>query len=334
MSAQDIEVNISNDEPEIIIADADEILPSTPMSTDPQDGVAELRRQLDDEKAARAHAETTAAENARRAADAEQAAVKNYNIANKSITEAQEREYESIVNAHTAEEAKLQQLRSDLVRAQADGDFEKIGDIQVAIGRAAARVDRLEEGRATIEAQRKNQPAAPERQAQPTETQAQFNARPWNNQEAQAVMASTSPQTAAWMRNNPRYFTDPAYRQQVQGADSIMRGRGVAPDTAEYFSGVETLVNGTAYTPPKEEHVSTAARGSSRTSPTAAAPPSRNVPQSDGQPRNSNVVTLTKEQREIARIMFRDSPNPEKAYAIHWNELKKEGRLKDGGVVL
>ena len=329
------------------------------LSDSPQDGIEDLKRQLEEartnENAARddaANARRIADEESRRRGEAERVAQQNHGVAASATAEAREREYESILNAETAITSKLQTLRDQYVKANTDGDFATAADIQISIGRESAKLERLVDGRTAIEEQRKAAPATAQQQ-QVRETQDQFNSRAWSAQEYENVMRTYTPTTAAWLRNNPRYASDVSFRRQVQSAHGLLTARGIAPDTNDYFKGVEELVGAqeTTLEQPREEPrtretaaVSTAGKQTqSRTSPTLAAAPSRTVPNAGdpGNTGNGDRVTLTPAQREMARMMFSDAKDaqgrkvdPDVAYARHWRQLQREGKLKDGGIVL
>ena len=359
MEGDNIEIVISDDTPSDITVVPSETTTTTPLSDLPQDGIEDLKRQLAEsterEKAARddaANARRVADEESRRRNEAERIAQQNHGVATSATAEAREREYESIINAETAVTSRLQTLKDQYVKANTDGDFSTAADIQISIGRESAKLERLVDGRVAIEEQRKATPA-PSQQQPVRETQDQFNGRSWSAQEYENVMRTYTPTTAAWLRNNPRYASDVSFRRQVQSAHGLLTARGIAPDTNDYFKGVEELIGARDATPeqPREESrpketaaVSTAGKQSqARTSPTLAAAPSRTVPNA-GDPGNTgggDRVTLTPAQREMARMMFSDAKDaqgrkvdPDVAYARHWRQLQREGKLKDGGIVL
>ena len=359
MDGESLEVIIPDENPEFIIEQV-ETNPAAFVSDSPQDGIEDLRRQLaeatDREKAARedaVNARRLADEESRRRADSDRIARESSGAAANATAEARQREYESVVNAHTATANNIQSLKEQYIKAQTDGEFAKAAELQVNLGREAARLERLEEGKNALEEQRRIEANRPRPAPVQQETQDQFNNRSWNSSEYENIIRGCTPSTAAWMRANPRYASDPSYRRQVQGAHNILTGRGVSPDTDEYFRGVEELVgvrsveepHQESRQAPRENAVSNASKPTqSRTSPTVSAPPSRNVPTTEnprGDAGAGNRVRLTAAQREMARIMFSDAKDdqgrkmdPEVAYAKHWREAQREGKLKDGGIVL
>ena len=336
--------------------------PDAVISDLPQDGIENLRRQLAESqasaKAAKDEAERARAianEESRRRADSDRLARDNYNAATNSNAEAREREYESIVNAHAAVASTLSGLKDQLVKAGTDGDFAKVAELQIEMGKYSAKLERLEEGKSQLEEQRRAEPLKPP-VVTARESQDQFNSRAWTQQEYENVMRGYTSTTAAWMRANPRFASDPSFRSQVQSAHSLITAKGVPADSEEYFRKVEELVGVRSADTPmeqardaassvnvnKENAVSNAGKpAQSRTSP--AAPPSRTVPNADdpGNTGGGNRVQLTAEQRNMAKIMFAGAVDengkkvdPEVLYARHWRDLKKEGRLFQGGVVI
>lgn len=319
------------DEEEIILEDE----PSEVVISDsPEDGIDDLKRQLEEAKQLTSQAQLRADESERRRQDAERVARETSNVATHATFEAREREYESIINAHSAVAAEVSSLKDQLIKAQTDGEFAEAAELQIKLGKMAAKLDRLDEGRTELENQRKVNPNQVRPVEQVRESDQQFNARPWSQAEYENVMRGYTPATAAWMRSNPKYGSDPNFRAQVQSAHGLLTARGVAPDSDDYFRGVEELtgIRTPAQTPSKETAVSSASKP---TQTRVSAPPSRSLPDPKDPGNNSSTrVNLTKDQRDMAKIMFHDHKDPELAYAKHWVALRKEGRLKDGGIVL
>lgn len=353
MADENLHVDISGDEPEIVVEHIGEPGGAAVLSDSPQDGIEDLKRQLAEanHRAETAHAlaeseRRRADEEGRRAAEASRAAAENSVAASTAAADAREREYESILNAHTAVSNSLVALKDQLTTAQTNGDFAAASDLQVKISQAAAKLERLDDGKQAIEAARNASQPQPTRRAAPAETQEQFNGRAWSNQEYENVMRGCTSTTAAWMRANPRYGTDPNFRRQIQGAHNLVTGQGIQPDTDQYFRRVEELVGIRQEQPalqPQTEGgpaVSAAAKPvQTRTSPQVAAPPSRSVPSPQNPAGgNQNTVQLTPAMREMAKIMFpKTKPtdlDPDVAYARHLAALRREGRLKDGGITL
>jgi hypothetical protein len=336
-----------SDELEIIIDDApgasDGGTPAVVVSDNPEDGIAELKRQLAErDEQIKAVTETAernriiAQDAERRRQQAERVAVDSIGKASTANKEAETRQLESISNGISATTGQLANLKAAYVRAQTDGDFDKAGDIQIEMGKLSADLRNLEAGKAQLEGRRTEEKAEAPPQQQAQETQDQFNSRPWTEAESQFVMNNQAAATADWMRRHPQYFSDPSFRKLVQNAHEVAVGRKILPNTDAYFEMVETI-SGLRTAPEKvqEQSVSTAAKATERSGPAPAAPVSRTVPSSDGSSSGKQTVRLTPAQIEFARINFpREKPTdpaPEVRYAKHLIALEKEGRLKGDG---
>jgi hypothetical protein len=313
------------------------------LSDNPMDGIEDLRRQLNaqTEETARLKAEAEnsrimAAEAERRRAHAEQVASESQRRAHTSNVEAETQQLNAIVNAKHAITAELNSLRAEYVKAQTDGEFEVAGDLNLKISKASARLNELERGESILSEKKKNPAPEPQPQPQIQETQDQFNSRPWNQTEINFILSTQTPSTADWMRANPRYFTDVAFRQQVVGAHTFVTGKGIQADTPEYFKRINDMMGiGQPQSEPQGgQPVSEAARSQSRQSVPPAAP-SRTIPSSSGDQPGKRTVSLTRAQVEFARANFKQEkptdPAPEVQYARHLEDIRKEGRLKGDG---
>lgn len=292
-------------------------------SDSPESGIEDLKRQVREAK-------MLAEEEQRRREVAEQVARDASARAVQSHSVATEREYESILTTIQSSQHESEQLRGELAKAMEEGDYDKASSIQMKITRNIARLERLEDGKVAMD-ERKNQPQQQPQQPRQAQPQPVDWNRAWSPAEAESVLKGYTTRTASWMRSNPRFFSDPSFRQQVSGAHQIAVGRGLQPDTDDYFRAVEGIVGGT---PDQEETYRSdpvsAAQPVARAPAAPAAPPSRSVPSSRPQA-GGRQVSLTSEEREMAKIMFhktRDSdPDPEVLYARHKAALENEGRL-------
>lgn len=349
-----VEIEDSTPEPAEVVQEPRKV----EQSDSPEVGIEDLKRQLAESNAATQRAQASAdqmravaEEEGRRRVAAERAAASSAVTADTATAEAKDRQFDSIVSATHAVTNQLSSLRSQYVKAQTDGEFEKAADLNMQISKASAELVNLENGRAALEARKKESPAAPvvvqpDLAPQRQETQAQFNARPWTETETNNVLNNTAPTAAAWMRTHPEYFSNVSFRQQVQAAHNIMSARGVTLNSDEYIRGIERIVfpgdTPPPQTPHKDEAVSSAGKQvTTRTSPTPAAPPSRSVPASSTSQTNAagqRVVRLTAAQVEFARMNFpktkADDPEPEVIYARNLEALRREGKLKGDGASL
>jgi phage I-like protein len=142
------------------------------------------------------------------------------------------------------------------------------------------------------------------------------------------IASQLTAQSAAWVRAHPEYARDPAKYRKMVAAHELAMADGFSPDTPEYFASVEDTLRIAA--PRQEVQIETdptadAARPSTTRPSRQTAPPSAPVTRSGngtGATRR-NVVTLTPEQVEIAKMM---GQTPEE-YAREVVALRKEGKL-------
>lgn len=308
-------------------------------SDDPVAAAENLRRQLADANADRDRTSLALQEESRRRQDAERNAAQNAGRANEAVTAAGQANYDMVISALTAAEAQASQLTADHAKAMTDGDFAAASKIQMEMAKVGGRIDRLETGKIEMDAQRASPTVrTPAPQQQPATTD--WN-RPWNNAEAETYLRGRTPQTAAWIRQNDKFIHDVKFRNQVAAAHNLAEAKGISVDSDEYFKFVNMSVGVTEQTPeptPEPEPrpapkapVTAAAKTVSRQSPTAAAPPSRTTQGGPPGSPGGASVTLTAEERKLARQMFTKdvigNEDPEVVYARHKRNLIAEGRI-------
>ncbi len=272
--------------------------------------IAEGKAQIEQERNARTRAEAAARE-------AESRARTNADQANVSRAREARASLDSVTNALAAAESDLEKLVAEAAKAAEAGDFVTQSKLQGQMAIKGAEITRYRGAKGQLETQQPPPDAAVRTQP----VVADWN-RPWSPQEAEAYLAERSPDTAAWIRANPRFITDVAFRHKVWGADTIVTADGIARDTPAYFDRVEQMV-GLRQQAPAAEPVSAAGETVSRTSPgatPAAAPPARPAPAAAARPTarpvasaapatavptarpgQSGEIVLTAEERRLAR---------------------------------
>jgi hypothetical protein len=260
----------------------------------PEDGLAKLQKQLDDERSARESAERDAHEarqnevNARAQSQGDQLAL---------VTTALE-------SVKTSQKA----LKADYAAALAAQDFERVAEIQELMSDNSARIIQLDAGKKQLE-------KAPKPTARPpTDPVEQF-------------VSTMTPQSASWVRAHAEYVRDPKLNRKMIRAHEDAMDDGIKVDSPEYFASIEKNLGLTKEAIISTEDVklddpvSAAAAATSRRTPPPSAPVSRGGSGTGSRP---NVVTLSADEVEMARAT---GLTPEE-YARNKMALKRDGRLQ------
>lgn len=261
------------DEPE------DEVIVETPVVEgeteiqkviEPEEGIEALRARLAESDAARATAEANAAEATRRA-----------NAAHTSAADAHKEKTESdlalVTNAIESLGQSQGVLKANYAAAAAAGDWDAASEAQLSMATNAAKIQTLETGKTELEEAAKN-PPKPE-------------VIPLTDP-VEIVAAQLSGPSAAWVRSHPEFARDPNKFNMMVSADGLVRGRGMAPDTPQYFAAVEELLG--LKTPVQEE--SPLSEAAQRSVSPPAAPARRDSP-------SGNTVRLSAEELDLAESM-------------------------------
>jgi len=288
-------------EPKIEVAPAEEDAPikveraAANDEITPDEGINHLKKQLEDERKARAEAD-------RRAYDAQKQAQE----AQKSV---QDGDYNLIVSAIDKSRRDSDLLKNGYAEAMAAGDYRKAADFQEAIALNANKLATLENGKVAMENKLKQpvQPIAPP-QTDPVEM----------------LASQLTPRSANWVRTNPDYARDPVKYEAMVRAHNHAMGEGYVPDTDAYFQHIEMrlgLVKVADQTADDSVVSVAAAPTQKRVSAPSPAPSTRMASATSGKP---NVVRLSNEQREMASMM---GMTPEE-YAKNMVSLKREGKIQ------
>ena len=256
----------------------------------PEEGINHLKKQLEDERKARADAD-------RRANEAQQ-------LANRAQRDVQDGDYQLIVSAIDKAKSNSELLKNAYAESMAAGDYRKVADIQEALALNANKLSTLENGKTALE----NKLKQPVQQV--------------NNDPVEEFASRLTPRSANWIRNNPDYARDPKKYESMVRAHNHAMGEGYVPDTDAYFQHVESRL-GLRNAPEPEvddDVVSVAAAPVQKRTAAPAAPTTRMASNTSGKP---TTVRLTPEQREMASMM---GQTPEE-YARNMVALKREGRL-------
>jgi len=258
------------------------------------EGITQLKKQLEDEKKARDDAE-------RRAYHAQQQAQE----AQRNV---QDGDYQLIVSAIDATKQRSEALKNGYAEAMAAGDYRRAADFQEALSLNANKLSTLENGKNAME-NKLRQPVQP--------------IVPPQNDPVEQFASQLSPRSASWVRRNPDVIRDAKKFDEMVRAHNHAMGEGFVPDSDAYFQHVEMRLGLNKAPEPDLDYevVSVAAAPvQKRTSAPPSAPSTRVASGTSGKP---NVVRLSNEQREIASMM---GMTPEE-YAKNMVSLKREGKL-------
>lgn len=280
------------EEPEIKVEKAEEAAAKgDSKEISPEEGLEALKQQLEKERLTRIEMERRAREYAAHAAQAK--------------NEAQDSNLHLVTNAIESVKQNTEVLKSNYSQAMAAGDYDRAAEYQQAMSNNAAKLLQLEQGKQALENMPKQQAAAPIGVSDPVE----------------ALASQLSPRSAAWVRRNPQFATDPRQYQKMLAAHNLAVADGISPDSDEYFDSVETTLRMRRSEPVQQDSdpMADAAKPTQRRSVPPAAPVSRS-----GTPGSRpNVVRLTAQEREMAQMMgMTDSE-----YAKNKLALQREGKL-------
>ena len=279
LKEEQIQVEIENAEPEV---EAEEVIA-------PEDGIADLKRQLDAERAARAEAERRAQEAA--------------HIAHQAKNEVEDTNLHLVKNAIETVNRNNDLLKAQYRDAMATGDYDRAADIQQAMSSNAAKLLQLENGRKAMEERPK---AEPPRQIDPIE----------------ALAEQVTPESARWLRQNKQFLgTEAAVRRMFRAHEDAIED-GIKADTPEYFGFIEERLK--ISKPVRVEADADPTAEAAKVTQRRSAPPAAPVTRTGAAPgTRPNVVRLTSAEREMASMMGMT----EKEYASNKLALQKEGKL-------
>jgi hypothetical protein len=273
------------DEPEIQLAEA-----GAPASiVKPEEGLEKLKKQLDDEKTARLAAEQRANE----AAESERQAK----------TENQGTQLDLVKNAIITVTQANDALEVKYAEALAAQDFTAVAKINRQMGENSAKLLRLEDGKTAIE-------KAPKPTVRPT------------TDPVEQFVSTMTPQSASWVRAHAEYATNPKKTRAMIRAHEDAIDEGLRADTPAYFESIErTLGLQERSEPiiPEIDPMADAAKPIRKAAP-ASAPVTRS---GNGAGARPNVVTLSAEEREVAKL----NGMTDQEYAREKVALKREGKL-------
>lgn len=279
-------------EPEIQVVKAEEEEKKPEKKViEPDEGIADLRKQLEAEKQARIEAEKRA----------QQAAMQAY----EAKTEAEDSNLHLVKNAISAIQAQNENLKAAYRDAMAANDYDKVAELQQAMSVNAVRLDQLEKGKSALESKPKTAP--PE--------------VPKSTDYIESLASQVSGPSANWLRKNRNNLNNERVIRRMFRAHEDAIDEGIISDTPQYFDFIEKRLG---FVQPEEAQEIDAMADAAKVTQKRTAPPAAPVSRS-GTPNGTrpNTVRLTAEEREMAKMM----KMTDQEYATNKLALIKEGKL-------
>ncbi len=265
---------------------------SVTISLEPE-GTVILDKEADDAAIkAREEAEANVQIRPQREPAAEQRVREREQEASRSQIRAEDAEYDAILNAIGAAESEAEAAQRDIAIATEATDSKAVGEASRRLARAEGRLAQLEDGKLAIERAKTTQAArAKEQQEQPVQQQ-----KPTVDQYIDQL-PNLLPSQRDWLREHPETLTDTRKNMRLQSAHVEAEDAGLRPGTKKYFAFIEQRLG---YAEPEEEDDDV--NDDDRPPTTVSAPPSRSAT-NPGTGRSSTTrITLTPEEREVARL--------------------------------
>lgn len=227
-------------------------------------------------------------------------------------------EYSSVLTGIAAEESTIQKAKGEYASAMQSGDYVAAGEAQSEMARAAARLDRMQVSKTTIDQARETRPAIQRQEApRPTSVDQQIDGM------------NIASEAKVWLRAHPEFVSDKTKVGQLNAVhDYLTQVKRVSQFSTDYFDQLETQLGVKAAASAAAQAPAHQQQPPQRRSMPVTAPVSREVPSSSGERPASTGMTLTAEERFIARNAFTD-PNmtnaqKEKLYAMNKAKLQRE----------
>jgi hypothetical protein len=283
-------------------------------ATDPEDDVSDLRQQLEDMRRAKDEGDKRIAAEIRARQEAEKAVREREREASHSRVRAEDAEYDAILNAIDAAKSEAERAERDIAMASEAGDHKTVAEANRRLARAESRLAQLEDGKEAIESQKTVEAAR--LKAERENPRQQERQAPGSIDEYIDQLPNLMPSQRDWLREHPDALTNPRLNMRLQGAHVEAEDQGLRPGSQKYFDYLESRLG---YTEQEDEETQV-----NRT-PVSAPPSKAATNPSTGRP-STRQITLTPEQREIARLSGID----EITYAKQLqklNAMKAEGTL-------
>lgn len=231
-------------------------------------------------------------------------------------------EYNSVLTSIAAEESALAKAEADYAAFAQAGDWGQAAAAQRIIGTASARLDRLGDNKLTFDSQREIQKTQPPSQ--------QRNPPPPVQGFEQKIGALNIPDNAKdWLRSHPEFINDTSKTDALGAVHNYLtKSKMIANYSPAYFDALDTEFG--FKTPPARDPDPPPPQRS-RSMP-VSAPVSRDIPNPSGQRSSPTKMTLTEEERRIARNSFSapDMTDAQKEFLYAQNKRKLQVKRANG----
>lgn len=227
-------------------------------------------------------------------------------------------QYNSVLTAIAAEQATIDKAEADYAAYAAASDWGSAGKAQRIMASASARLDRLEDGKQAFDTKRDTSKTTPPAAAPPPAPQA----APQDFEQRIEKMPEVA---KTWLRKHPEFINDAAMNRKIGGMHNyLVDNKGLQPFSEPYFDALDTEYGFKA--------APAAAPQPQRRSIPMSAPVSRDSPTYSGQQPASTKMTLSEEERRIARTSYTalDMTDAQKEYAYAKNKQKLQ-RMRANG---
>lgn len=152
--------------------------------------------------------------------------------ADAAVTTASESQFDTVSTGLAAAQGEAEAATAAYQTAMEAGDFAAAAKAQRRMASAEAKIGRLDEAKADLEARKAEKPERAER--------AETRTAPADPVEA--YISNRTEPTAKWLREHREFVTDPKKNITLTKAHFDALDHDLVPDTPEYFAHVETVI--------------------------------------------------------------------------------------------
>lgn len=292
-----------DDETIVVIDDKQQAIPDAGDQVVPADAaVAELKAQYEALQAETTRERERAAQAERTAQAERQARQKAESEVVTARTEIADSHLDTVTSGLSAAQTEAEAASAEWQAAMEAGDWAKAKVAQRKVANAEAKIVRLDEAKADLEA-RKAAPA----QREPMRAESRIEV----NDPVEAFIQGRSEPTAKWLREHKEWITDARKNAKLTAAHHDAVAEGLNPDTPEYFSHVEKFIG--------LKKADTPNNGAGRPQPPRRqSVPVAPVNQTSANGVNGREVRLSKREAEAAtdgtHVWNYDDPSPQKRF--------------------
>ncbi len=238
-------------------------------------------------------------------------------------------EYNSVLTSIAAEQSSLEKAETDYAAFAAAGDWASAAKAQRAMATASSRIDRLEDNKRVFDSRREETKRNP--QPEPRQAAQQV---PHDFESRLASIPGLPDNAKDWLRKHPEFVNDTASNNRIGAAHNyLVNVKSVTAFSPAYFDALdqEFGFKTAAPAPSADPEPQPQPAPQQRTMP-MRAPVSRDVPTASGQRAPSSRITLTPEERQIARTSFTapDMTDAQKEYLYAQNKAKLAKQRANG----